>query len=139
VIRIFPFFYCKKREVLGVGKQNEKRKELSYMETRDSPIIYICSKYSGDIEQNTEMARRYSRLAFDRGFVPITPHLLFPQFLSEETEREKALAADLRILSVCQELWVCGEVSSGMKLEIEEAGRSGLPVRYVRKEELQNV
>lgn len=109
------------------------------METRDSPIIYICSKYSGDIEQNTEMARRYSRLAFDRDFVPITPHLLFPQFLSEETERDQALAADLRILSVCQELWVCGEVSSGMKLEIEEAGRIGLPVRYVRKEELQNV
>lgn len=108
------------------------------METRDSPIIYICSKYSGDIERNTEMACRYSRLAFDIGCVPITPHLLFPQFLSEETERDQALAADLRLLSVCQELWVCGEISSGMKLEIEEAERIGLPVRYVSKEELES-
>lgn len=109
------------------------------MDTRDSPVIYICSKYSGDIEKNKKMARRYCRLAFDRGFVPIAPHLLFPQFLSEKTEREKALAADLHLLAVCQELWVCGEISRGMKLEIEEARRIGLPIRYVEKEELQNV
>ena len=30
------------------------------------PIVYICSPYSGDIERNTENARRYSRFAVDQ-------------------------------------------------------------------------
>ena len=25
---------------------------------KDSPVVYICSPYSGDVERNTEMARR---------------------------------------------------------------------------------
>ena len=27
------------------------------------PVVYICSKFRGDIEANTEMARRYCRYA----------------------------------------------------------------------------
>ena len=68
---------------------------------RDSPIVYICSPYSGDVEKNTEAARRYCRYAADRGFIPLAPHLLFPQFLSEETERELAIRMDLKLLAVC--------------------------------------
>ena len=30
------------------------------------PIVYICSPYSGDVERNTEKARRYSRFAVDQ-------------------------------------------------------------------------
>ena len=52
------------------------------------PLVYICSPYAGDIEKNTENARRYSRFAADRNGIPIAPHLLFPQFMDEETERE---------------------------------------------------
>ena len=55
---------------------------------RYRPLVYICSPYSGDTEGNTEKARRYSRFAADASTIPIAPHLLFPQFLSEETERE---------------------------------------------------
>ena len=29
------------------------------------PLVYICSKYSGDISGNTEAAKRYSRFAVD--------------------------------------------------------------------------
>lgn len=41
------------------------------MAGRDSPIVYICSKYSGDTAHNAEMARRYSRLAVERGRIPL--------------------------------------------------------------------
>ena len=102
------------------------------MDTRnkDSPVVYICSRYSGDVERNTELARQYSRLAVERGCVPLTPHLLLPQFLSEETERDKAISLDLRFLGLCQELWVCGpEVSEGMRREIKE--ETGLDVKNI--------
>lgn len=107
------------------------------MTSRDSPIVYICSPYSGDTVRNTEMSRRYSRLAVERGFIPLAPHLLLPQYISEESERELAISMDLRFLEMCGGIWVCGEtISKGMEREIEKAKEIGLPVRRVREEEL---
>lgn len=104
---------------------------------RDSPVVYICSPYSGDIRRNTEMARRYSRLAVDRGRVPITPHLWLPGFIPEESERELALGIGLRLLDLCDEVWACGDtISEGMRREIAHAANTGIPVKYVKEEEL---
>lgn len=47
------------------------------------PIVYICSPYTGDIKANVENARRYCRFAADTGYIPMAPHLLFPQFLDD--------------------------------------------------------
>lgn len=107
------------------------------MRNRDSPIVYICSKYRGNVAHNMAMARRYSRFAVDQGCVPLTPHLWLPQFLSEETERELALRIDLRLLERCDELWVCGdEISEGMAREIERATDMGLPLRHITEEDI---
>ena len=107
------------------------------IKNRDSPVVYICSRYSGDVKRNTEMARLYCRYAVDQGYIPLAPHLLLPQFLSEETERELAISIDLRILSLCQELWVCGsELSEGMQRELEQATLAGMPVRFVKEEDI---
>lgn len=104
---------------------------------RDSPVVYICSRYSGDVKRNTEMARLYCRYAVDQGYIPLAPHLLLPQFLSEETERDLAISIDLRFLSLCQELWVCGsELSEGMQRELEQATLAGMPVRFVKEEDI---
>ena len=107
------------------------------MKNRDSPIVYICSRYRGDIAHNMAMARRYSRYAADNGYVPLTPHLWLPQFLSEETERDLAISMDLRLLERCDELWVCGdEISEGMAAEIAHAEETGIPVRHITEEDL---
>lgn len=47
------------------------------------PLVYICSPYSGNVENNIKSARRYSRFAVEMGFIPFTPHLLYPQFLDD--------------------------------------------------------
>ena len=102
---------------------------------KDSPIIYICSPYSGNVQHNIEMACRYSRFAVDEGYVPITPHLYLPLFLSEETERELAIDLDLRLMDVCSELWVCGEISEGMRSEIAYARKRNMTIRFFKEEE----
>lgn len=97
------------------------------------PIVYICSPFSGDIETNTEKARKYCRHAVDKGCIPIAPHLFFPQFMSDENPQERNLAIfmDIVLLSKCAELWVFGEtISKGMSVEIEKAKRKGQPIRY---------
>lgn len=98
-------------------------------------LVYICSKYSGDTKVNAAKAVRYSRFAVDEGVIPIAPHLLLPLYMDEETERMKAIAMDLVILGKCDELWVFGkELSNGMKVEIKEANRLGMKIRYFTEE-----
>lgn len=94
--------------------------------------VYICSPYRGDIEKNTELARRASRYAVDKGYLPIAPHLLFPQFMEEETEREKALEMNYFILRVCHELWIIGDrLTAGMKTEINKAAEMGIKIKAI--------
>lgn len=72
------------------------------------PIVYICSPYAGDVTANVENARRYSRFAVDAGYIPIAPHLLFPQFLSDDNPKERQLGLFFgnALMSKCSEVWV---------------------------------
>ena len=98
------------------------------------PLVYICSKYSGDTVKNTEAARRYSRFAVDQGAIPFAPHLLLPQYMDEETERELAMFMDMILLGKCDEIWVFGdEESAGMKAEIARAEKLGKTIKYFKK------
>ena len=97
------------------------------------PVVYICSPLSGNTTVNQEAARRYCRYAVDAGYVPIAPHLFFPQFMddADEHERNLALFMDIVLLTKCAELWVFGEkITSGMSIEIEKAKRKGQLIRY---------
>ena len=98
------------------------------------PLVYICSRYSGDISSNTEAAKKYSRFAVDEGFIPFAPHLLLPLYMKEETERELAMFMDMIFLSRCDELWVFGkEYSEGMQAEIKMAKALKKRIRYFSK------
>lgn len=108
---------------------NMDKEQKRYM-----PMVYICSAYSGDVEGNTEKARRYSRFAVDAGKIPIAPHLLLPQFMEEESERELAMFMDIAILSKCRELWVFGKPTAGMLNEITYAERKQMTIKYFNEE-----
>ena len=108
--------------------EQEAKKDHSFR-----PIVYICSPLAGDIEGNQERAKRYCRFAVAQGYLPLAPHLYFPQFMddSDTKERNLALFLDIVLLSKCAELWVFGSaVSKGMSIEIERAKRKAQPIRY---------
>lgn len=91
-------------------------------------FIYVRSPYRGDINSNVNKAKKYCRFVIGQGKIPIAPHLYFPQFLSEEDERDKALQLNLELLNICTEMWVFGNnITEGMKFEIE---RSNIPIKY---------
>lgn len=97
------------------------------------PIVYICSPYAGDVTANVENARRYSRFAVDAGYIPIAPHLLFPQFLNDADPKERQLGLFFgnALMSKCSEVWVFGEyISSGMEAEIRRAKWKNYRLRY---------
>jgi len=97
------------------------------------PLVYICSPYSGDIGNNIKSARRYSRFAVDMGYIPITPHLLYPQFLDDNNLAERSLGLFFGnvLMAKCSEVWVFGGyISPGMNAEIERAKRKKYTIRY---------
>lgn len=119
----------------------EKEEKVAAKAAVFRPVVYICSPYSGDTERNVENARRYSRFAVDRHYLPITPHIYFTQFMDDNVpeERNTAIFMNWVLMSKCVELWVFGEtISSGMKAEIERAKRKKMKIRYFT-EELEEV
>ena len=140
---------------MGISKYNSEGyhdptvyEALSHIEKEEKaarrvyrPLVYICSPYAGDVKQNVNMARVYSRFAVKITCIPLTPHLLYPQFMDDGSpaERELALFMGLVLLTKCEQVWVFGGViSAGMAAEIAKAEKKKIPVRYFT-EELEEV
>ena len=106
-------------------------------------LVYICSAYSGDISTNKKAARRYCRFAVSKGYIPIAPHLLFPQFLDDTVPKERQLGLHFGnvLMRKCVEVWVFGEhISAGMEAEIAKARQRNYCLRYFTEkcEEVEN-
>ena len=94
--------------------------------------VFICSPYRGDVKENTKIAREFGRLAALCDYVPVIPHLVFPQFLDDNDPKERILGISLgaELLKVCDMMWVVGStVTKGMQFEIDAAKALKLPVR----------
>ena len=95
------------------------------------PFAYVCSPFAGEVKTNTRKAKAYCRRLYELGYTPIAPHLMFPQFMDDETERDLVIFMDLVLLGRCKQVWVFGDIiTDGMKLEINKAKRRYINVRY---------
>jgi len=84
-------------------------------------IVYVCSPFKGR-KENMANAIRYCREVVDMGYIPIAPHVYFPQFIDDGNpeDRRKALEMNKRLMKFCDELWVFGDrITEGMQEEIE--------------------
>lgn len=102
--------------------------------------VYIASVYRGDRQQNEAFAKMAVSYAIQQEVVPIAPHLLYPQVLDDDDPIERAIGIVLAksLLTVCDELWLCGDrITEGMKAEWELAREMQIPVRCVPKQEIQ--
>jgi len=102
------------------------------------PLVYVCSPYAGDVQRNRQKARKYSRFALRQNTIPLTPHLLYPQFMDDNDPAERRLARhkiSYVLVGKCDELWVFGGViSSGMGYEIAVAKKRKMKIRYFTEE-----
>lgn len=95
-------------------------------------LVFVCSPYSGNVEKNAQNAQRFCRYVVDAGHVPIAPHLLFPQFMDEATEREEAITRSIELLKRCDAIWIFGDkITSGMNQEIGFAIYEEIPFERI--------
>lgn len=107
--------------------------EIEERKAKFRPVVYVCSPFSADPVGNAEQARRYCRFAVDTGYVPLAPHLFFPQFLDDgiPEERELGMFMAIIMLTKCAELWVFGDrITKGMSQEIRKAESRNMIVRF---------
>lgn len=115
-------------EALANVAREERAKANKYR-----PLVYICSPFAGEIEYNLSRARGYCRRAVSKGYIPLAPHIHFPQFMDDEDseQRKLGLIFALVLLGKCDEVWVFGRrISEGMAREIDAAERRGILIRH---------
>lgn len=102
--------------------------------------VYIISRYRAktehQVEFNKEVARHFCRAIIDEGNAPVAPHLFYTQFLNDDypDDREHGLNLGLEDLKNCQAfllVMIDGIISDGMRNELEEVARLGIPGRVV--------
>lgn len=109
----------------------ENKQMLDYSKRK----VYVCSPYKGDVDINVANAKRYCRFVLSRGGLPIAVHLLFPQFMDDNSpsERKKAIDMGLELISVCNEFWIFGSIlSAGMETELKAALSLRVKVRFFK-------
>ena len=96
-------------------------------------LIFVCSPF-GDKHSNYKKAVGYSRAVVECGGQPITPHILYPQFMDEKYTRELGLQFSQRLLLLCDAVLIRKHVdeyiSNGMSLEIDMAKKHGIRLIY---------
>ena len=126
---------------MGENKEILEYKEL--LEKFDKadkyyPLVYVCSPYRGNVDENVINARKYSRFTFDKKNIPITPHLLYPQFINDNDLFERNIAIhkiNYVLIGLCKEMWVFGDViTEGMEREILIAKKRKMRIRYFSKD-----
>ena len=98
-----------------------------------SKLVYISHTY-----KTVDKSYSAALYALRKGYIPIDPFLTLPPPVLDiiglnENER---LELDFKLLDKCGELWVFGEITKGVKAEIEWWESRGDTVRYINWSEL---
>jgi hypothetical protein len=79
-------------------------------------LIYVASPYAGDIEQNTEFARKACRHVMSEGHAFFAPHLLYPQLLDDSKPQERQAGLDMG-LAMLPAATSCGATATASPME----------------------
>lgn len=95
----------------------------------DMKLLFISSPFREFQVRNIEYAKDLLKEAIDAGYVPIAPHLLYPQVLDDDNITERKIAMELcqELIKKCDAVLVGKKygISRGMRSEIELARKLG--------------
>ena len=88
-------------------------------------LIYIAMS-----NRNFYWRMQVSKVVLDEGYVPINPFMLFDYYLLHTVPKQLVREAINNLLSRCDEVWVFGTMSLGVKVQVGIAKRLKKPVRF---------
>ena len=108
-------------------------KVVELMQSKNE-LVFVCSAYSGDIANNTRRAKKICRKLAKLNYIPFAPHLYFPRFLDENnaSERKRGIGFGVEIMRRCAFVICVGEITEGMRTELEAAQSMKIPTLVFR-------
>ena len=92
--------------------------------------------YATMSNRNFYWRHHIQKFVLDSGMVPITPFMLFDYYLLHTVPKQVVREAMNNLLSRCDEVWVFGRISLGVKVQIGIAKRLNKKIRYFDISEL---
>ncbi len=92
---------------------------------RPKPLIYVAMS-----NRFFFWRQQLTKFVLDEGRVPITPFMLFDYYLLHTVPKELVREAMNNLIARCEEMWVFGPMSLGLRVQVGIAKRMRKPVRY---------
>jgi hypothetical protein len=92
--------------------------------------------YTAMSNRNFYWRSHVQKFVLDSGMVPISPFMLFDYYLLHTVPKTVVREAMNNLLSRCDEVWVFGRLSLGVKVQIGIAKRLSKAIRYFDISEL---
>src|SRR5207245_11544267 len=86
--------------------------------------------YTAMSNRNFFWRMHISKFVLDEGQVPINPFMLFDYYLLHTVEKQIVREAFNNLLARCDEVWVFGQMSLGVKVQVGIAKRLRKPLRF---------
>jgi hypothetical protein len=86
--------------------------------------------YTAMSNRNFYWRSHIQKFVLDSGMVPVSPFMLFDYYLLHTVPKTVVREAMNNLLARCDEVWVFGRLSLGVKVQIGIAKRLKKPIRY---------
>src|ERR1700730_17480260 len=110
---------------VGTSAEAIPREQLEQTIRHPKKLIYIAMS-----NRNFYWRMHVSKLVLDEGYVPINPFMLFDYYLLHTVPKQLVREAINNLLARCDEVWVFGTMSLGVKVQLGIAKRLKKPLRF---------
>ncbi|HYM51020.1 MAG TPA: hypothetical protein VET65_10690 [Candidatus Limnocylindrales bacterium] len=86
--------------------------------------------YTAISNRNFYWRMHIAKFVLDEGFVPINPFMLFDYYLMHTVPKQLVREAINNLLARCDEVWIFGRLSLGVKVQMGIAKRLRKPMRF---------
>jgi hypothetical protein len=90
----------------------------------------VALVFTAHSAETAYLRERICAYALDRQVVPVNPWMMGGYFLYGLAAKDLIRRANNNLLMRCDELWVFGEPSDGVEVEVRWAKASAMPVRW---------
>jgi hypothetical protein len=88
-------------------------------------LVYVAMS-----NRNFHWRMHITKFVLDENAVPVNPFMLFDYYLLHTVKKETVREAMNNLLAKCDEVWVFGRMSLGVKVQVGIAKRMKKPLRY---------
>ena len=92
---------------------------------RPRQLVYVAMS-----NRNFYWRQHVTKFVLDEGFVPITPFMLFDYYLLHTVPKEAVREAFNNLIMRCDQMWVFGTMSLGVRVQVGIAKRLKKPLRF---------